>query len=111
MWRSLCGGEHVYRVGIASVHRTYIANERPSVEIGELVLEADADSGGGLVAVVHVLGVVDGERGFGALVLSHLASYAGLALAYGAGCAGVSDKAVVAQIAWAIYVAMVVQTD
>ena len=111
MWRSLCGGEHVYHVGIASVHRTDTANGRPSVEIGELALEAVADAGGGLVAVVHVLGVVDGERGFGAVVLSHLASYAGLALAYGAGCVGVSDNAVVAQIAWAIYVEMVVQTD
>ena len=41
---------------------------------------------------------------------SHRASYAGLALAYGAGCIGVIDKGVVAQIATAIYVAMVVQS-
>jgi len=46
----------------------------------------------------------------GAVVWSHRASYAGLALAYGAGCVGVIDKGVVAQIATAIYVAMVVQT-
>ena len=42
-------------------------------------------------------------------IWSHRASYAGLALAYGAGCAGWIDKETVAQVATAIYVAMVVQ--
>lgn len=45
-----------------------------------------------------------------AAMWSHRASYAGLALAYGAGCVGVIDKGTVAQVATAIYVAMVVQT-
>ncbi|MEL7117402.1 MAG: hypothetical protein AAGP08_17765, partial [Pseudomonadota bacterium] len=44
-----------------------------------------------------------------AQVWRHRVSYAGLALAYGAGCVGVIDKEVVAQIAAAIYAAMVAQ--
>ena len=46
----------------------------------------------------------------GKTMWSHRASYAGLAMAYGAGCVGLVDKGVVAQIATAIYVAMVVQS-
>ena len=48
-------------------------------------------------------------KSIGAAVWSHRASYAGLALAYGAGCLGVIDKDAVAQIATAIYLAMVAQ--
>lgn len=39
----------------------------------------------------------------------HRAAYAGLALAYGAGCAGWIDKEVVSQLAAALYAAMVAQ--
>ncbi|WGH78124.1 hypothetical protein [Jannaschia ovalis] len=42
-------------------------------------------------------------------VWTHRATYAGLALAYGAGCLGLIDKATVSQIATACYVALVVQ--
>ena len=42
-------------------------------------------------------------------VWCHRAAYAGLALAYGAGCLGVLDGETVKQVATAIYVAMVVQ--
>ena len=39
----------------------------------------------------------------------HRVVYAGLAIAYGAGCAGVLDKDTVAQIATGCYVALVIQ--
>ena len=42
-------------------------------------------------------------------VWCHQAGYAGLALAYGAGCAGWIDKDTVAQIVTGLYVAMVAQ--
>ena len=42
-------------------------------------------------------------------IWTHRVSYAGLALAYGAGCAGLIDKDTVAQCVTGIYVAMVVQ--
>ncbi|MEM1429612.1 MAG: hypothetical protein AAGG09_09155 [Pseudomonadota bacterium] len=42
-------------------------------------------------------------------IWSHRAAYAGLALAYGCGCAGLIDKEVVAQIVTALYAAMFTQ--
>ena len=42
-------------------------------------------------------------------VWCHRAAYAGLALAYGAGCAGWIDKDTVSQIATAMYVAITIQ--
>lgn len=45
----------------------------------------------------------------GAAVWSHRACYAGLALAYGAGCAGWLDKDTVNQVATALYVAIASQ--
>ncbi|MFC6759469.1 hypothetical protein ACFQFQ_08135 [Sulfitobacter porphyrae] len=41
----------------------------------------------------------------------HRMIYAGLAAAYGAGCAGVLDKDSVAQIVTGCYLALVVQSD
>lgn len=45
----------------------------------------------------------------GKTICTHRVSYAGLAAAYGCGCAGVIDKETVNQIATALYVAMVAQ--
>lgn len=44
-----------------------------------------------------------------AAMWTHRVTYGGLALAYGAGCAGVIDKEAVSQIATACYEALVVQ--
>ncbi len=40
----------------------------------------------------------------------HRMAYAGLAVAYGAGCAGLIDKDMVAQIATALYIALTAQS-
>lgn len=42
-------------------------------------------------------------------IWTHRATYAGLAAAYGCGCAGIIDKDTVAQIATGLYIAMVAQ--
>jgi|GEM_PF-3318673 len=44
-----------------------------------------------------------------ALIWKHRAGYAGLTIAYGAGCLGIIDKENVAQIVTAIYAAMAAQ--
>lgn len=45
----------------------------------------------------------------GCTLWCHRITYAGLALAYGAGCLGLIDKETVAQIATALYCTMVAQ--